>query len=69
MTEQPEANVRRGPTPDLSRSDMRPLIRSQLVDLRDDIERAARRISHRVSTAHLADLLTRIDAILEAEGG
>ena len=48
---------------------MRPLIRAQLVDLRGGIEAASRRIGHRVSEAHLEDLIIRIDAILEAQEG
>jgi len=69
MTEQPEGNAFQGPAPDLSRSDTRPLIRAQLVDLRGDVEAASRRIGHRVSKAHLEDLIIRIDAILEAQEG
>ena len=67
MSEQPEGNSFRGPTPDLSRSDIRPLIRAQLLDLREKVETAERRIRHRVSAAHLADLIVRIDAALEAQ--
>lgn len=68
MDEQPEGGFQ-GPAPDLSRSDTRPLIRAQLVELRDDIGGAERRIRHRVSEAHLADLLVRIDAILAVQEG
>ena len=64
MTEEPTGNAT---SPALSRSDMRPLIRAQLVDLRSGVEDAARRIRHRVSNVHLADVLVRIDRILEAE--
>jgi len=64
MTEQPTGGAT---APALSRSDMRPLIRAQLVDLRTDVEGASRRIRHRVTNAHLADLLVRIDAILQGE--
>ena len=67
MSEQPQGNNFQGPAPDLSRSDIRPLIRAQLVDLRNEVESAERRIEHRVTTAHLADILTRIDAALEAQ--
>jgi hypothetical protein len=69
MTEQPEGNAFQGPAPNLSRSDMRPLIRAQLVDLRADIEAASRRMGHRVSEAHLEDLIIRIEGILEAQEG
>lgn len=67
MTEEPSDSFL-GPAPDLSRSDIRPLLRSQLGELRDDVARAARRIRHRVSRAHLEDLLERIDALLEGNG-
>ena len=69
MTEQQEGNAFQGPAPDMSRLDIRPLIRSQLAGLRDDVERAERRIRHRMSDAHLQDVLVRIDRILEAEPG
>ena len=67
MSEQPEGNSFRGPIPDLSRSDIRPLIRAQLLDLRGKVVTAERRIRHRVSAAHLADVIVRIDAALEAQ--
>ena len=67
MSEQPEGNRFQGPAPDLSRSDIRPLVRAQLSELRDDVQAAERRIRHRTSSAHLADLLTRIDMALEAQ--
>lgn len=69
MTEQPTGNAFQGAAPDLSRSDTRPLIREQLRELRTDVEAARRRIRHRVTQAHLADVLTRIDAILEPQEG
>jgi hypothetical protein len=70
MTEEPTSNPFSGPAPDVSRSDIRPLLRAQLRDLREDVERASRRIRHRVTQAHLADVLERIDVILEgARGG
>ena len=68
MAQQPAGGFP-APAPDLSRSDTRPLIRVQLVELRDDIAGAERRIRHRVSEAHLADLLVRIDAILAVQEG
>ncbi|MDA0328071.1 MAG: zinc-dependent metalloprotease [Gemmatimonadetes bacterium] len=69
MTEQPAGNNFQGPAPNMSRSDVRPLIRAQLVGLRTEIEAASRRVSHRVTEAHLEDLLTRIDAVLDAQEG
>jgi hypothetical protein len=68
MTEQPASNPFQGRAPDMGRSDVRPLLRAQLRDLRVDVERASRRVRHRVSRAHLQDVVERIDAILEGAG-
>jgi hypothetical protein len=70
MTEEPTSNAFQGPAPDVSRSDIRPLLRAQLVALRADVERAARRIRHPATRAHLEDVLVRIDRVLkgDAEG-
>ena len=68
MTEQPQGNAFQGAAPDLSRSDIRPLVRAQLVALRRDVSDASRRIRHRVTDAHQADVVSRIDAILEEAG-
>jgi hypothetical protein len=65
MTEEVEAGPG-GPPPDLNRSDVRPLARAQLSELRVEVEEASRTISHRVSRAHLQDVLVRIDEILTA---
>jgi hypothetical protein len=65
MTEEIEAGPG-GPPPDLNRSDVRPLARAQLSELRVEVEEASRAISHRVSRAHLQDVLVRIDEILTA---
>ena len=67
MTEQPASNPFQGAAPDMGRSDVRPLLRAQLTELRRDVERASRRIRHRVTQAHLQDVLTRIDDILEGD--
>ena len=69
MTEQPEDNPFQGPAPRMSRSDIRPLVRDQLEQVQDEVESAARRIRHRVSDAHLTDVLVRIDELLENGGG
>ena len=69
MTEQPEGNRFQGPAPAMSRSDIRPLLRDQLTLLRDEVRSAERRIRHRVSDAHLADVLARIDDLLGEDGG
>ncbi|HKJ01151.1 MAG TPA: zinc-dependent metalloprotease, partial [Longimicrobiales bacterium] len=68
MNEQPASNPFQGPAPSMDRSDVRPLLRAQLTDLRRDVERASRRIRHRVTHAHLQDVLVRIDAILDVGG-
>ena len=69
MTEEPEGNQFQGAAPDVSNSDIRPLVRAQLKDLQDEVNRAERRIRHRVSEAHLADVSARIDAILGGNEG
>jgi len=53
---------------DVSNSDIRPLVRAQLSELRTQVERAESRIQHRLTKAHLMDVITRIDAILEGDG-
>lgn len=65
MTEEPDSNPRQGAAPDISNSDIRPLVRAQLTELRGEVERAERRIRHRVTETYLMDVLSRIDAILE----
>jgi len=67
MTEEPTSDERQGTAPDISNSDIRPLVRAQLTELRSEVERAERRIRHRVMGAHLMDVVSRIDAILEGD--
>jgi hypothetical protein len=67
MTEQPAANAFRGRAPDMIRSDVRPLLRLQLVELRRSAEQASGRVRDRVTRAHFADVVERIDAILEGK--
>jgi hypothetical protein len=67
MTEQPASNAFQGRVPDLARSDVRPLLRAQLVELRRGAEQASRRVGDRVTRAHFADVVDRIDAILEGK--
>jgi hypothetical protein len=50
---------------DVASSDVRAIVRSELSELRSEVDRAARRITHAPTRIHLEDLLTRIDAILE----
>lgn len=70
MTEDPEEEESPessflGPQPDLSRSDVRPLIRAQLRDLRVTVGDAAANTDDRVARAHLEDVVERINGILE----
>jgi hypothetical protein len=66
MTTEPEGNSF-FPAPDVSRSDIRPLVRAELVDLRAAADRASSRVSDRTARAHLGDVVERIRVILEAE--
>ncbi|WP_395275899.1 zinc-dependent metalloprotease [Halalkalibaculum sp. DA384] len=52
---------------DVSQSDIRPLAREQLTLLQEDVEKALSQIADRASRAHLRDVQSRIDRILEAE--
>jgi hypothetical protein len=67
LTEEPAASPFLGPTPDLSRSDIRPLVRAQLNALREDAEHAAGQVSGSMARAHLLDLAERIRTTLEGE--
>ena len=67
MSEQPSSNPFQGPAPNMDRSDIRPLIRAQLTSLRRDAERAERRVRHRETKAHLADVVERIRVLLEGD--
>ena len=70
MTEEPAGNPFQGGAPNVSTSDIRPLIREQLRILRGDVSRRTnRQIAHRVTDAHLDDVIVRIDAILEPASG
>ncbi len=57
---------RSGPRVELSRSDIRPLVRDRLRRLRADVRAAATRTGDRMTRVHLEDVLVRIDRILEA---
>ena len=70
MNEEPPA--RSGPSAqrsavDVSQSDIRPLVRAQLGELRAQVESAARRTTDEVTRYHLEDLGFRIDAVLEGD--
>lgn len=67
MTEQPQSNPFQGPAPNMNRSDIRPLVRAQLQELRTESERGARRVRHRATRAHLLDIVARIDQVLDTE--
>ena len=66
MTEEPTGNPFQGAAPDVSNSDIRPLVREQLEILREEAsQRLSRRIADRVTEAHLRDVTARVDAILD----
>jgi hypothetical protein len=67
MTEQPSPSPIAGGTVDLTRSDVRPLLRRQLVELRDDARGALLRVRQRITRSHLEDLIARIDELLDDE--
>jgi hypothetical protein len=67
MREQPASNAFQGRAPDLTRSDVRPLLRAQLVELRRSADQASRRVGDRLTRAHFGDVVERIDAILEGK--
>lgn len=69
LTEEPPSISFLGGAPDISRSDIRPLLRSQLRRLRTEAGSAAQRVSDATARAHLEDIAERIDAILEMESG
>lgn len=50
---------------DVSQSDVRPLVREQLEELRNRARRAAARTRDRVTRAHLRDIAERIEHVLE----
>ncbi len=69
MTEEPAGNPFLGAGPDVSISDIRPLVREQLRMVRDDVQqRTNRALGDRVTGAHLADVVVRVEAILEPAG-
>jgi hypothetical protein len=53
------------PAPDVSRSDIRPLLRLQMRRLATQAESAARRVGEGVARAHLEDVAARIEEMLE----
>ncbi|MEZ4588229.1 MAG: zinc-dependent metalloprotease [Gemmatimonadales bacterium] len=57
------------PPPSVARSDIRPLLRAELVALKRSAQSGASRASDRLTRAHLADVASRIDAILEGKKG
>ncbi|HSG48189.1 MAG TPA: zinc-dependent metalloprotease [Longimicrobiales bacterium] len=67
LTEEPQGNPFAGPAPDVSRSDIRPLLRRELRALRSDASMAAARVRHPLTRLHLEDLVVRIDALLEMD--
>ena len=57
-----------GPTINAGDTDIRPLARLELINLKTDITRALPRYSNATLKAHLIDSLARIDAILNPKG-
>jgi hypothetical protein len=68
MTEEPRAMPFLGAAPSLARSDVRPLLRAQLRQIRTDAGAAARRAPDAMSRAHLEDLAERITLLLDDRG-
>jgi len=54
-----------GTSIDVEQSDIRPIVRAELVTLKRDAARATNRTSDRLSKIHLRDLEERIDMILD----
>jgi hypothetical protein len=72
MTEEvqsPAGPFSAGPPVDVSQSDIRPFVRGQLEELREESDRAARRSGDRATRYHLEDVVARIDRILDSERG
>ena len=70
MTEEietPSSSFTRSTPVDVSQSDIRPLIRGQLKELRAEASRAAERTNDPMTRYHLEDVVARIDRILEGE--
>jgi hypothetical protein len=65
MTEQPSSNPFQGPAPNMTRSEIRPLVRAQLTTIREEAERGVGRISDRATRAHLEDVQARVDKMLD----
>ncbi len=73
MTEEPAAPPARfrafaGTQVDVSQSDIRPVVRAQLNELRDEAAQAAQRTGDAMTRIHLEDVVERIAAILNPEG-
>jgi hypothetical protein len=66
--DQPSFQRRFGSGINVSQSDIRPIVRAELVTLQRDARRAAGRTSDRLSRIHLQDLVERIDMILDPRG-
>ncbi|MEX2364047.1 MAG: zinc-dependent metalloprotease, partial [Balneolaceae bacterium] len=52
---------------DIKKSDIRPFLRVELNQLKQDVQRAQTRIGDRLTQAHLEDVLLRIDSILNPD--
>ncbi|MGH7483361.1 MAG: zinc-dependent metalloprotease [Longimicrobiales bacterium] len=65
MIEEPEEGQDDGP--DISRSDIRPLVRQQLEELRAEATVAAARVGDGVARAHLLDIAERVQRVLDPQ--
>lgn len=62
--EQPETRFSSGTSVDVEQSDIRPVVRGELVSLQQNIRNAANRSGDQLTRYHLLDALERIDLIL-----
>jgi hypothetical protein len=69
MTEEPPANRFFGPPVNLSRSDVRPVLRAELVALREELVAAIDQGTDPMTRIHTEDLVVRIDDLLGTDPG
>jgi len=63
--EQPRRRFFSGSSIDVEQSDIRPIVRAELKQLKSDARRASGRTKDQLSKIHLEDLVERIDMILD----
>jgi hypothetical protein len=69
MTEEPPANRFFGPPVNLSRSDVRPVLRAELVALREELVAGIDQGTDPMTRIHTEDLVVRIDDLLGTDPG